>query len=478
MLSFSFPSSDDALLRLVQRCAATENVSVYLVGGYLRDLYLGRKSKDLDFVCLGQAAGLRLAQSVANTWHKTACCTVFARFGTAQVKHAGYVCEFVGARKESYQQHSRKPEIYEGTLDEDLARRDFRCNTLAYPLNHYPKGELIDKFEGLSDLQKKCLRTPLDPVRTFSDDPLRMMRALRFSAQLYFEISSETLEGIKSCAERIEIVSQERISEELNQLLMADRPSRGLLNMMYTKLLEKVLPELLSLKGVETIGTHNHKDNFYHTLEVLDNIAAMGAELWLRWAALLHDIAKPQTKAYNPKTGWTFHGHEELGARMVGGIFRRLRLPLYRIPYVKKMVRLHLRPIALVSETVTDSAIRRLLCEAGDDIDDLMMLCRADITSKNDRRVQHYLENFAKVEKKLQQVEEKDKVRNFQPPISGALIMRTFGLQPSPLVGEMKQAIKEAILDGKIPNDPSAAHIFMQQLAKQKGLEIVSQNSS
>ena len=474
-VSFDLPSSDDTLLRLVQRCAAAEGVSVYLVGGYLRDVCLGRKSKDLDFVCLGQAASLRLAKAVAAAWHKEASCTIFARFGTAQVKHAAYVCEFVSARKESYRQHSRKPEVYEGTLDEDLARRDFSCNTLAYALEHYPEGELIDKFGGLEDLRKKCLRTPLDPLRTFSDDPLRMMRAVRFSAQLLFRVEKETLEGIRSCAERLSIVSQERISEELNQLLMSALPSEGLLNMLHAKLLDKVLPELLALKGVQTIGKHSHKDNFFHTLEVLDNVAAMGGELWLRWAAILHDIAKPKTKAYDPQVGWTFHGHEELGARMVAGMFRRLRLPMHRVPYVKKLVRLHLRPIALVSEAVTDSALRRLLYEAGDDVDDLMMLCRADITSKNDKKVQRYLSNFAKVEKRMQQVEEKDRVRNFQPPISGETIMSTFGLQPSALVGEIKQAIKEAILEGKIQNEPATARAFMHKLAEQKGLQNVSE---
>ena len=471
----TFPVADDVLLRLVQRCAAKEGVSVYIVGGYLRDLQLGRASKDLDFVCLGQAAGLRLAKAVAAAWHKEASCTVFARFGTAQVKYAGYVCEFVGARKESYHLESRKPKVVEGTLDEDLARRDLTCNTLAYALKDYPKGQIIDKFGGLEDLGRGLLRTPLDAMRTFSDDPLRMMRVLRFSAQLRFEISPETMSGMRSCADRLGIVSQERISDELNQLIMAPKPSEGFLNMLEADLLDKVLPELLALKGVETIGKNSHKDNFFHTLQVLDNISAMGAGLWLRWAAILHDIAKPHTKAYDPKVGWTFHGHEERGSRMVGGIFRRLRLPLHQVSYVKKLVRLHLRPISLISEAATDAALRRLLHEAGDDIDDLMMLCKADVTSKNKAKAQRYLDNFAKVEGKLQQVEEKDKVRNFQPPISGSLIMSTFALRPSPVIGEIKQDIKDAILDGEIPNTYEAAYKLMHKIAKQKGLLPVAQ---
>ena len=469
--SLAFPTDSRSFLALLQLCAQKESIDAYLVGGYIRNLFLGRTSKDIDVLCLGKGSGLRLAEALKKSWGSEAKCAFFPRFGTAQVKYKDYVIECVGARKESYSSHSRHPSITEGTLAEDLARRDFSCNALAYSINSYPQGEIIDHFEGLKDIENKCLRTPLDPRSTFSDDPLRMMRAARFSAQLGFSIDAPTRRGMRSSAHRIDIISQERITEEMNLMIMSQKPSIGFRALLEGELLSFVFPELLALKGTEEIDNHTHKDNFYHTLQVLDNISQASDRLYLRWAALLHDIAKPLTKAYDPKVGWTFHGHEEKGARMVPSFFKRLRLPMSQVSYVKKLVRLHLRPLALVSEQATDSAIRRLLHEAGDDIDDLMSLCRADITSKNDHRVRTYLQNFKKVEEKMQDIEQKDSIRNFQPPISGEEIMKTFDIPPSPIVGRLKQGIKNAILDGQISNTPEDAHRFMCQIAEQEGLK-------
>ena len=468
--SLTFPQTDVPFLQDIRSSALDTGIEAYLVGGYLRDILLEKGSKDIDIMCLGPEAGLRLAKTVATRWGNKAKSSFFKRFGTAQLKYEGYVFEFVGARKESYNSDSRQPLVLEGTLEEDMARRDFRCNALAFALKNFPKGALIDLFDGVSDLKRGCLRTPLLPNQTFSDDPLRMMRAVRFAAQLNFEIHPETLQSMRTCAERLSIVSQERITTEFNQLIMSKAPAHGLLFMLETDLLEHVLPELLALKGTERIGRHTHKDNFFHTLKVLENIVQMGANLWLRWAALLHDIAKPKTKHFDPTTGWSFHGHEDLGARMVPSIFRRLRLPLDRVKYVKKLVKLHLRPIALVSEQASDSALRRLLYEAGDDIEDLMLLVRADITSKDDRRVHTYLRNFDRVEQKMKVVEAKDKVRNFRSPLSGEQLMEIFGLPPGPLVGELKRDIKNAILAGKVPNTAKDSYDFLCSLAKEKGI--------
>jgi poly(A) polymerase len=457
----------DPVINTISKIASEANMEAYIVGGYTRDILLNRASKDIDIVVIG--SGIKLAKLVTNKLN--AHLTVFKNFGTAQVKTKNLEIEFVGARKESYERGSRKPIIEDGTLEEDQERRDFTINSMSISLQKESFGELIDPFNGLQDLKNKVLKTPLEPSKTYSDDPLRMMRAIRFASQLDFKIEKESLKAITTNKDRIEIVSQERITDELNKIVLSPIPSIGFELLYNTKLLHNIFPKMVELQGVEIINGKEHKDNFYHTLEVLDNISKKTENIWLRWAAILHDIAKPDTKKFNQKVGWTFHGHEDRGARMVPKIFKQLKLPLDRkMKYVQKLVLLHLRPIALVKDIVTDSGVRRLLFDAGEDIDDLLTLCRADITSKNKFKVKKYISNFNLVEKKMKILEEKDKVRNFQPPVSGELIMKTFSIKPCRAIGTIKDEIKEAILDGQIKNDKKEAFKMMLKVGERLGL--------
>lgn len=463
------------VFKVASQIVTEQGLQAFVIGGYVRDLILERPSKDIDIVVIGN--GMDLAKACAEKL-RVKKVSYFKNFGTAQFKYKDLEVEFVGARKESYSRDSRKPIVEDGTIQDDQNRRDFTINALAISLHKDNFGALIDPFGGLDDLEKGILKTPLEPGKTYSDDPLRMMRAVRFASQLDFKIEKKSLEAIRENAHRLDIISKERIMDELNKIILCDKPSRGFNLLFSTKILHEFFPEMIKLYGVETIDGKSHKDNFHHTLEVLDNICENTDDLWLRWAAILHDIAKPPTKRFDPKVGWTFHGHEEIGARMVPKIFKRLKLPLdAKMKYVQKLVRLHLRPISLVKGFVTDSAVRRLLFEAGDDIDDLMILCNADITSKNEYKVKKYKKNFEIVEEKLRAVEEKDRVRNFQPPVSGEMIMSTFNLKPCQLIGDIKSRIKEAILEGEIQNNEEEAYQFMLKIGTELGLETISKQT-
>jgi poly(A) polymerase len=457
------------IFKIISEIIDERGLSGYVIGGFVRDLLLDRPSKDIDILIIG--SGIEIAEETAKRIGKVKV-SVFKNFGTAMLRYKNFEIEFVGARKESYRDNSRKPVVENGTLDDDQKRRDFTINSLAISLNNKTYGELVDPFNGLTDLKNKILRAPLNPDTTYSDDPLRMMRAIRFATQLKFTIEPESLQAINRNKERILIVSQERIVDELQKIISASNPSIGFILLEKTGLLSIIFPELSNLKGIEKKQGKAHKDNFFHTLQVLDNVAVKSDNIWLRWAAIMHDIAKPATKKFEPDTGWTFYGHDHLGSRMVSKIFRRIKLPLGpHMKYVEKLVLLHLRPIALVEDIVSDSAIRRLLFDAGDDIDDLMLLCEADITSKNDEKVKLYLANFKKVRRKLIEIEEKDAIRNFQPPITGEDIMKIFNINPGRDVGVLKNNIKDAILDGEIHNNFDEAYSFMLKKANELGLQ-------
>jgi poly(A) polymerase len=466
---------NNQIFRTLSEVVTLENYEAYVIGGWVRDCLLKRDhtAKDIDIVVIG--SGIDIARKIAKKLNPKIKVTVFRNFGTAMFRYNDYDIEFVGARKESYNRESRKPVVENGTLQDDQERRDFTINALAVSLNDSTYGELLDPFNGISDLKEKLIKTPLDPDKTFSDDPLRMMRAIRFATQLDFTIDSDTFKSISINAGRIKIVSAERIVTELNKIIMCDHPSRGFILLEKSGLLVHIFPELDNLKGVEEKEGKAHKDNFHHSIKVLDNISKKSDDLWLRWAALLHDIAKPVTKKYSTENGWSFHGHEYIGSKMIPDVFRRLKLPLNdKMKYVQKMVDLHLRPIVLSQETVTDSAIRRLLFEAGEDIDDLMILCEADITSKNREKKSRHLENFGLVRRKLREIEDKDAIRSFQPPVGGEEIISTFGIKPGKEVGLIKSAIREAILDGIIPNEYEAARELMIKKGIEMGLKIVA----
>lgn len=469
-MQLDLTTQETKLFSVIGSVAKQINQDVYVVGGFIRDRLLGLSSKDIDFVTVGDGPALaeKVCQALGN---ETTALSVFKNFGTAMFRYKELELEFVGARKESYTANSRKPDVEQGSLYDDQLRRDFTINALALELTGEDVFTIIDPFNGLKDLAEKRILTPLDPYQTFSDDPLRMMRAIRFATQLSFRIDDATFAAIQLMNSRIEIVSMERISFEINKVILSDMPSVGFKLMESSGLLPFIFPEMEAMKGVEQVEGYGHKDNFYHTLQVLDNVASVSDNLWLRWAAILHDIAKPVTKKFEPGHGWTFHGHESVGAGMVQRIFRRMKLPLdEKMKYVQQLVRLHLRPIALVQEEITDSAVRRLLFEAGDNIDDLMTLCKADITSKNPERVNRYLNNYELVIARLREVEEKDHFRNWQPPISGSVIMETFGIRPGPEVGEIKTAIREAILDGNLENEFEKAFSFMIEEGRKLGL--------
>lgn len=463
---------DTKLFHSIGEAADSIERPCYAVGGCVRDLFLDRPSKDIDFVTVG--SGIELAQIVAQHLGKGTHLNVFRNFGTAQVKRRDVELEFVGARKESYDRNSRKPIVEDGTLEEDLSRRDFTINAMAIQVNSNSFGTLVDLFDGHGDMERRILRTPLDPDITFSDDPLRMMRAIRFATQLQFDIYPETFEAIRRNAERIKIISKERVVDELMKIMGSPKPSIGWDLLLKSGLLSLIFPELAAMKGVEVVKGRGHKDNFYHTLAVLDNIADKSDNIWLRWAALMHDIAKPVTKRWDEKAGWTFHNHNFIGAKMVPKIFRNMRLPQdTKMKYVAKLVELHMRPIALVEDEVTDSAVRRLINDAGDDLEDLMALCEADITSKNQEKVRRILDNFTLVRNKMIDLNERDHIRNFNPPIDGNEIMQTFGITGGPVIGAIKSAIKNAILDGVIHNDYEEARQLMLRLAEEHGLKTI-----
>lgn len=457
------------IFKQISNAADELGLECYVVGGYVRDIFLSRPSKDIDIVVVG--SGIKMAEVFSKKLGKGAHLSVFKNFGTAQVKYHEIEVEFVGARKESYSHDSRNPIVENGTLEDDQNRRDFTINAMAVCMNEDRFGELIDPFNGMDDLKERTIKTPLDPDITFSDDPLRMMRCIRFATQLNFYIDDETFQALERNKERINIISKERIADELNKIILSPIPSKGFIDLDRSGLLTLVFPELIELQGVETRTGKAHKDNFYHTLEVLDNIAKQTDNLWLRWSALLHDIGKPRTKRWEPKIGWTFHNHNYIGEKMIPNIFRNMKLPMNeKMKYVQKLVGLHMRPIVMSDDIVTDSAVRRMLFEAGDDIDDLMVLCEADITSKNEVRKKKFLENFKLVRQKLKDIEEKDRIRNFQPPVDGDEIMQVFNLKPCSEIGRLKSSIKDAILDGIIPNEHDAAYEYMLKKAKEIGL--------
>lgn len=472
-MQLQFSDRERELLLLVASCAEELQIKAYAVGGFVRDKLLQRDCKDIDIVCLG--SGIELAKKVAEKLDPKPHVSYFKNFGTAQIKLQDIELEFVGARKESYRRESRKPIVEDGTLQDDQNRRDFTINALAVQLSTAHFGDIIDSFNGLEDLQNGIIRTPLDPKITFDDDPLRMMRAVRFAAQLNFKIDENTYQAIEPLADRLKIISQERITDELNKIILSKKPSIGFKLLFNTKLLHQFFPEMVKLQGVSVQDNYGHKDNFYHTLKVLDNLSENSNDLWLRWSAILHDIAKPATQRFEEGHGWTFHGHEVVGARWTPKIFTRLKLPLdEKMKFVQKMVALHLRPISLTKDNITDSAIRRIIFDAGDDLENLLLLCEADITSKNEEKVKRYKENLKLVLQKIKEVEERDHIRNWQPPISGEIIMQTFSIKPSREVGIIKDAIKDAILDGVISNDYDAA--FQLMLEKGKELQLTINN--